>query len=135
MKNLFSIDIGLVVDLGGLIGQAETSNPESTLDDISDGADTIGNSVDIDSITLPIVGTSLIALSQTAKAVEEATKQASEQGMLERLAFYIGPSINLGFIYFTAGACLGGFGCFAVGGGLRFGSFGIGVLIPIQKWW
>jgi len=27
------------------------------------------------------------------------------------------------------------FGCFAVGGGLRFDLVGIGFLIPIWKWW
>jgi len=133
MKQLFSLDVGLVVDLGGVFAQTETRDPGETMDNIGDITDGIGDSVG--GYTLPFVGAGLVALSQTAKAVEETTKQAAEKGLLDRLAFYIGPSVNLGFLYFTMGPCIGGFGCLAIGGGFRFGSFGIGVLIPIWKWW
>ena len=134
MSRLFSLDLGLVVDLGGVFGQAETDDPGEAFEGIGDAAD--GIDIDIDSYALPLIGAGAVAaLSDTAKAVEKTTEEAAEKGIVDRLAFYIGPSINLGPIYFTAGACIGGFGCAAVGGGLRFKSFGIGVLVPIWKWW
>lgn len=46
---------------------------------------------------------------------------------------YIGLSINLGFVYLKIGHCISGFGCFVIDGGLRFGLFGIGILIPVWK--
>ena len=133
MRDLLSLDVGLVIDLGGVFGQAETDDPGEAMDTVGDVADGIGDSVG--SYTLPFIGAGLIGLSQTAKAVEQATTEATEKGWFERLALYVGPSLNLKFVYLTAGVCVGGFGCFAVGGGIRLGSFGIGFLIPIWKWW
>lgn len=52
-----------------------------------------------------------------------------------QFAFYIGPTVSFGPLYFTCGACIGQFGCFAVGGGIQFGGWGIGILIPIWPWW
>jgi len=133
MRDLFSLDIGVVVDFGGILGQAETDDPENAIETISDVTDGIGDS--IDGYTLPFIGVGLVGLSQTAKAVEKTTEEATQKGLLERVALYIGPSLNLKFVYLTTGVCIGGFGCFAIGGGVRFGSFGIGFLIPIWKWW
>ena len=73
----------------------------------------------------------LLILS-TVFAFAQATEKAA-RGV--QFAFYIGPTISFGPFYFTFGACLGQFGCFAVGGGLRIAGVGVGILVPIWPWW
>ena len=128
-----SLNIGIVVDFGGILGQANTDSSSDLEDQVSDW--NLDES-DFDSLVLPITGaTALVGLQKTANAVEQIARDTSERSLLNRLALFIGPAINIGPIYLTAGPCIGGFGCFAVGAGINLGRFGIGFLIPIWKWW
>ncbi len=61
--------------------------------------------------------------------------KAEEKSFVHSLAFYVGPLLDMKYIFVTVGACLGGFGCLAGGGGVVFGRFGLGVLFPFWKWW
>lgn len=130
-KDLISFDVGLVFDLGGFFIAGETDEPG----DIADGLGDIGDSVDVFDSWLPFAATGALLSSFFGSVAEAASNAAEEKGFFSSLALYVGPSINLGPIYLTTGACIGGFGCWAAGGGIRFGSFGIGILIPIGNWW
>lgn len=141
--------IGLVIDLGGLLGQAEggsdtasdsSGGGESSF--LSDIADAIGGTIDergmiqIPIRNIPKAIKALWMLPVLLPSLAHAADHASGgRAWYQNFALYIGPIIDIGFIYFTIGACLGGFGCVAGGGGLKFGNFGIGVLFPFWKWW
>lgn len=78
-------------------------------------------------LTLQIVFLSILSLAA------QATEKAS-QGL--QFALYAGPELSIGPVFLTCGACMGQFGCFAVGGGINIGkNWGIGILIPIWIWW
>ena len=109
---------------------------------LSDIADAIGGSIDergmiqIPICNIPKAIKALWMLPILLPSLAHAADHASGgQAWYQNFALYIGPIIDIGFIYFTIGACLGGFGCVAGGGGLKFGNFGIGVLFPFWKWW
>lgn len=141
--------IGIVLDLGGLIGQGEGSGDGETSSGggggdgiLSDIADSVGGIVDerrMIQIPLRNIPKAIKALRNLPLLVPSlalaADKATGGKAWYQSVAFYIGPIIDVGFIYFTAGACLGGFGCAAGGGGLKFGNLGIGVLFPFWKWW
>ena len=146
----FGLAIGLVIDLGGIIGQGETA--PGVGDSSSDGgggsaldslADSIGGIVDerrMIQVPLRNIPRALRVLRSTpllipSLAMAATTEAAGDKPFYRHFALYIGPILSLGFLYGTAGICLGGFGCFAGGGGLKFGNFGIGVLFPIHKMW
>jgi hypothetical protein len=142
---MLGVAIGIVVNLGGLIGQAEGDG----VDGIGEGgegflsgiADAVGGSFDerrmlripLKNIiramkvipTLPILFPSLAFAASGGKV----------QPWYSHFAFYIGFLLDLKIFYLTLGACLGGFGCLAAGGGIKLGNFGIGLLFPIMKWW
>lgn len=117
------LGLGVVVDFGGIIGDAGTDH--ESVGDLADGMTSVA-----------VIGGGLAGFAtKSAKAVEDAKADSIEAGWWNSVAFYIGPILRIGFLYVTAGACLGGFGCFAVGGGIALGSLRVGVLIPLSKWW
>ncbi len=138
---------GLVIDLGGLFGQGEGDANSETFDGIGDGDWGGGSSSDSDFdffddftskplLQRAFTTCALFLLSSAALFAQKVSETADKaQSWYHHLAFYIGPVISFGPIYFTGGACLGGFGCFAVGGGIKIGNWGIGVLFPIWIWW
>lgn len=133
-NKLFSFDVGLVVDFGGVFGSGESDDPGDIAEMLSNLADD-GKS---NTLALPVLATIsafLMAFFGSIATALANTTNGEDRGWLSRLALYVGPSINLGPIYLTTGACIGGFGCFAAGGGIRFGNFGIGILIPLHLFW
>lgn len=140
--------IGLVIDLGGLLVQGERGIGGDTAnsgggggDFLSDVADAVGGIVDerrmiqVPFRNIPKVIKNFRMLPLLIPTLALAADKVVGKAWYHNFAFYIGPVIDVGFIYFTAGACLGGFGCLAGGGGLKLGNFGIGVLLPFWKWW
>lgn len=141
--------IGLVIDLGGLLGQGEGASGGSTEtgggdgggDFLSDVADMVGGVVDerrmiqVPFRNIPKAIKNFRMLPFFVPSLALAAEKTGSKAWYHNFAFYIGPVIDVGFLYFTAGACLGGFGCLAGGGGLKLGNFGIGVLFPFWKWW
>lgn len=139
--------IGLVIDLGGLLGQGEGAGDGNTETGgggggfLSDVADAVGGIVDerrmiqVPFRNIPKAIKNFRMLPLLVPSLALAADKAGGKAWYHNFAFYIGPVIDVGFIYFTAGACLGGFGCLAGGGGLKLGNFGIGVLFPFWKWW
>ena len=139
--------IGIVIDLGGILGQGEGDNGADGTSDgggggdfISDAADAIGGIVDRRGLiqvpwrniprALKMLSSGVLMAPLMAHAAETA-----ERSFGSRIAFYIGPVLDVGWLYFTVGACLGGFGCAAGGGGIKLGPIGLGVLFPFWKWW
>lgn len=140
--------IGVVIDFGSVIGQAEAAGGGETSSGggggdgiLSDIADSVGGIVEKGMIQVPLknIPKAIKVLSNLPLFVPSiamaADKAGGEKAWYQNVAFYIGPIIDVGFIFFTVGACLGGFGCAAGGGGLKFGNFGVGVLFPFWKWW
>lgn len=141
--------IGLVIDLGGLLGQGEggiggnnTANSGGGGGDLlSDFANAIGGTLDERRIiqvpfrNIPKAIKNFRMLPLLFPSLVLAAEKTESKVWYHNLAIYIGPEIDIGFLYFTVGACLGGFGCLAGGGGLKLGNFGIGVLFPFWKWW
>jgi hypothetical protein len=140
--------IGLVIDFGGLLGQGEVGGGGDTEtggggvgDILSSVADAVGGIVDerrmiqVPLRNIPKVIKNFQILPLLVPSLALAADKTAGKAWYQNFAFYIGPVIDVGFLYFTAGACLGGFGCLAGGGGLKLGSFGIGVLFPFWKWW
>ena len=139
--------IGIVFDLGGILGQGEGDNGAGGAgngggggDIISDVADAVGGIVDRRGLiqvpwrniprALKVLSSGVLMAPLMAHAAETA-----ERSFGSRIAFYIGPVLDVGWLYFTVGACLGGFGCAAGGGGIKLGPIGLGVLFPFWKWW
>lgn len=140
--------IGIVIDLGGILGQGEMDNGGDSASDgggdgggfVSDVADAIGGTVDRRGLiqvpwkniprALKLLSSGALAAPLMAHAAETA-----ERSFGSRIAFYIGPVLDVGRFYFTVGACLGGFGCAAGGGGINLGPIGLGILFPFWKWW
>lgn len=144
----FGLAIGIVIDLGGLLGQGEGASGGDTTSDgggggdfLSDAASAIGGVVDerrmiqVPIRNIPRALKALKTLPLLFPSLAMAAGEASEKSFLHHIAFYIGPIFDIGIFYVTVGACIGGFGCAAGGGGLKFGNFGIGVLFPFWKWW
>ena len=140
--------IGVVINFGGLLGQGDGAGGSDAGSDggggdgiLSDIASTIGGIVDerrmiqVPFRNIPRAIKGLRTLPLLIPSLALAADQAGGKAWYNNFALYIGPVIDIGFIYVTVGACLGGFGCLAGGGGLKFGSLGIGVLFPFWKWW
>lgn len=139
--------IGVVFDLGGILGQGEGGGGGDAVgggggggDILSAAADAVGGVLDRRGLiqvpwyniprALKVIATGGLTMPLMAHAA-----QAAERSIGSRLAFYIGPVLDVGWLYFTVGACLGGFGCLAGGGGVKLGPIGLGVLFPFWKWW
>lgn len=141
--------IGIVIDLGGLLGQGEgsTEGGDSTSDSgggdgiLESVASAIGGVVDerrmirVPLRNIPRAIKSLRMLPLLLPSLALAADKAGGKSFLSRLAIYVGGIFDIGIFYVTVGGCFGGFGCAAAGGGLKFGNFGIGVLFPFWKWW
>ena len=154
--------IGLALDFGGLIGQgdvaigggdsdasggsdgggesptgSEGSDVLGSLSDaVSDAASAIGGIVDerrVIRVPLRNIPRALRMLPLIMPSLALAAEQAGSKGWGDRWAIYVGPIFTFSFFYVTIGGCIGGFNCFAFGGGIMFKSFGLGVLIPIGK--
>ncbi len=141
----FGLALGLVIDLGPVLGQGDTDgetagNIASNVGDgIADADIDLGDNFSetptwtqrvLTTIILFITSTTLLIAQQTQKAAEKTTS------WYHHVALYIGPEVSFGPFYLTAGGCFGGFGCLAIGGGINLGkNFGIGVLFPIWIWW
>lgn len=155
--------IGIVIDLGGVLAQGEVAPVSSDNGgDGVDGRDSGGFSISLPSVssTLDCVAVAVggyvdargmvrVPFRHIPRALKflrsapfllpgvvcASSAEQAEKSFLHSLAFYVGPILEWKFVYVTVGACLGGFGCLAGGGGLMFGRFGIGVLVPFWKWW
>lgn len=140
--------IGIVFDLGGILGQAEGDNGGDGASDgggggggfISHIADTVGGVVDRRGMirvpwkNIPLAMKFLLSGSLMLPLMAHAA-ETTERSFGSRIALYVGPVFDIGRLYLTAGACLGGFGCAAGGGGIYLGPIGLGVLFPFWKWW
>lgn len=142
--------IGLVINIGGLLGQGNSTSGDesgdgitnSITDGLSDIADSIGGIFDerrmlqVPWYNIPkFLMMILLFPAILPTLVYAANPEIHHHSWYQNFAFYIGPVIDIKFIYFTAGICIGGFGCAAGGGGIKLGNFGIGVLFPFWKWW
>lgn len=137
--------LGIVINLGGLMGQGEGDIDGDTMsslgDSIGDAADGIADLDDfsptptwaqrvLTTIVLFVVSTTTLLAQKVGEAVEKTSK------WYHNFALYVGPEVTIGPFFLTGGACVGGFGCFAIGGGFNIGkNFGIGILVPIWIWW
>lgn len=148
----FGLAIGVVIDLGGILGQGEGSIGGDGASDggggggdiISDAAsgiaDAVGGIVDRRGLiqvpwkniprALKVLSSGVLVAPMMAHAAETA-----ERSFGSRIAIYVGPVLNIGWFHLTVGACFGGFGCAAGGGGINLGPIGLGVLFPFWKWW
>ncbi|MDB5260631.1 MAG: hypothetical protein JWN37_862 [Candidatus Nomurabacteria bacterium] len=145
----FGVALGIVIDLGGILGEGSGISDDISTGDGGGGggdvlasiADSVGGILDerrmiqVPFRNIPKAIRAMRILPLLLPELALAAEKAAGKAWYKRVAFYIGPNLDIGFLFVTVGACLGGFGCLAGGGGIRFGSFGIGALFPFWKWW
>lgn len=140
--------MGLVIDLGPALlhaGWSSSGDPdrpkggdkeriEEVLNAISRN---IGGFLKEGVIRVPLSSTwkALRALPLCMPLIAAAAGGTSARSPFAKVGFFIGPSIEWRFVYVTIGICVGGFGAFGIGGGIRFRRWGIAGLVPFLRMW